>query len=161
MSVPASRLAAVLAMLLVSLAACSTEDERLTKRGYDDRVAELARGPGREADRLYFAVVAGGLSAEACATQTRELHATLEEIVTEVDRLRPPDEIEELHDEFVAAARESVAEVGEAADEVADGELRCGQPLNDRIYDLPSTEGAVRVIQRLHERGYVRFLLSE
>ncbi len=51
--------------------------------------------------------------------------------------------------------------MGEAADEVADGELRCGQPLNDRIYGLPSTERAVRVIQRLHERGYVRFLLSE
>ncbi|MBD0328990.1 MAG: hypothetical protein ICV64_02665 [Thermoleophilia bacterium] len=152
---------AAVAALAVALGGCSTGDEHLTKREYEERVLEIVRGPGREADRLYHAVVAGDLPADACQTQTRELHARLGEVVDEADALVPPAEIEEQHEEFVDAARESVAAVGEAADDVEDGELRCGQPLNERIYGLASTARAVRAIQRLHERGYVRFVLSE
>jgi hypothetical protein len=44
--------------------------------------------------------------------------------------------------------------VGAAADDVAAGELTCGQPLNQRIYGLPSTVQAQQAIDELERSGY-------
>jgi hypothetical protein len=147
-------------LVLAWLVACSSDDDRLSKAEYERRVMEIARGPGERASLLFTAVVVEHprpLQPGPCAAQVREFHETLEEIVSEVERLRPPAEVGRLQDEFLVAANESVSAVGD----VADGELECGQPLNRRIYGLASTALADRVIQQFHARGYLRFVRGE
>ena len=78
----------------------------------------------------------------------------LKEIVGRVEALRPPLEVGGLQTRFLAAARSSVDEVGEAATDVQRGLLSCGQPLNQRIYGLPSTHRAELVLSEYRDRGY-------
>jgi hypothetical protein len=60
-----------------------------------------------------------------------------------------------LQNEFVAAARESVAAVHDAGEDVEAGGLTCGTPMNQRIYGLASTTRAQRVIMELGRKGYI------
>jgi hypothetical protein len=154
---------AATAFAVVCLAACGSGEEPLSKQEYEQRVLEIVQGPGETATRLFTAIVVDSprLEGADCEARTREFHETLEEIVADVDELRPPTEVERLHEEFLAAADESVAAVGEAVDDVKSGELSCGEPLNERIYSLPSTQRAVAAIEDLHARGYLRFVLGE
>jgi hypothetical protein len=149
--------------LLVCLPACGSGDERLSKGEYEQRVLEIVQGRGQTATRLFGDIVVDSprLEGEECAARAREFHETLDGIVANVEELRPPAEVEELHEDFVTAASDSVAAVGDAVDDVEGGEVRCGQPLNERIYGLPSTDRAVAAIERFHERGYLRFVLGE
>ena len=52
-------------------------------------------------------------------------------------------------------------EVGEAAADVQRDLLSCGQPLNDRIYGLPSTNRAELVLSEYQKRGYFPYLSGE
>ena len=85
----------------------------------------------------------------------RTFEKRLDSLVDDVDALRPPQEVQDLQDEFVDAARESVAAVHAARDDVESGELTCGMPVNRRIYGLESTERAVRVLMELGRKGYL------
>jgi len=87
-------------------------------------------------------------------TKTARFHGVLKEIVGRVEALRPPLEVGGLQTRFLAAARSSVDEVGEAATDVQRGLLSCGQPLNQRIYGLPSTHRAELVLSEYRDRGY-------
>lgn len=78
-----------------------------------------------------------------------------------VDTLRAPREVQSLQDEFVDAARESVAAVGQAAEAVEAGNLSCGTAMNHRIYGLPSTTRAEHVLEELGRKGYVLELNSQ
>jgi hypothetical protein len=66
-----------------------------------------------------------------------------------------------LQTRFLAAARASVDEVGEAAADIQRGLLSCGQPLNQRIYGLPSTDRAELVLGEYRKRGYFPYLGGE
>ncbi len=100
-------------------------------------------------------VVDGALSQAQCETKARAFHEEVERIVEDVSEISPPVEVEDLHAEFLAAARESSASVGRTSDAVARGEVRCGSDINARLYGLPSTQRAVVVLERMAERGYV------
>jgi hypothetical protein len=109
-----------------------------------------------DASRVFVKLVVDpGLPQPACAAKAREFHDELERIVDDVAALRPPNDVQALQDRFVSAAGESVATVGRAADEVAAGKLRCGTPMNRRIYGLASTRRAEQVLQDLARKGYV------
>jgi hypothetical protein len=85
----------------------------------------------------------------------------LDTIVDDVDDLEPPKEVQGLQDEFVDAAHATIAAVHVARQDVEAGRLRCGTPLNQRIYGLPSTERAEQVLMDLGRKGYVFGLNSQ
>ncbi len=78
----------------------------------------------------------------------RTFEQRLDSIVDDVERLKPPQEAQELQDEFVDAARDSVAAVRAAGKDVEAGRLSCGRPMNDRIYGLDSSQ------RRKHQPGH-------
>jgi hypothetical protein len=128
--------------------------ERLGKDEYTERIQTLAYGPdARTASALFIGLVVAPHA--GCAAEARRFAETLHEIVADVEALEPPAEVESLHERFLSAAKESVDQVDEAVAEVEAGTLTCGQPLNRRIYGLPSTERAQAVITELVEKGYL------
>jgi hypothetical protein len=74
--------------------------------------------------------------------------------VDEIDEVRPPEEVDEIHDRLVAAARETVDALDELADDVDAGNVDCGMDWNRRAYGLESTERAEAALAELQERGY-------
>jgi hypothetical protein len=84
----------------------------------------------------------------------RNVHGDLEKIVDQVDALRPPLEVQNIQNDFVAAGRETVDTIGGLAQEVEQGKLECGQAYNRRAYGLPSTDRAMEAIEELGRRGY-------
>lgn len=108
----------------------------------------------RTATQLFTGAVAESLDTRACEEKVRGLHERLGAILGAVEDLRPPDDAEAAQADFLAAANESLRLVGEAAEDVGDGDLACGQPLNRRIYGLPSTMRAEKAISRLEQLGY-------
>lgn len=150
------------AALCTALAACAGGDEApMTKAEYEREAYSIVEGLGGEASRLYSAIVIGFGSRDECKDDTTRFHEVLGEIVARVEHLRPPEEVEELHRAFLIHARESVAEVGRAAEDVRRGEIACGFDLNRRIYGLPSTERAEEVLSEYQELGYFPYLFGQ
>lgn len=107
--------------------------------------------------RLFRNTVATEYDREPCSERVRAFHEHLRSIIRRVEDLRPPPDAEDGQREFLDAAQESVRLVGVAADDVGKGELRCGRPLNSRIYGMPSTKRAEPALSKLEKRGYVIF----
>ena len=149
-----------LAVVVVLVAGCG-DDSRLSKAEYEAAVLGIVRDVEPEASHLFFDIVANDYPREECATKTARFHEVLKEIVDRVEALRPPLEVAGLQTRFLAAARTSVDEVGEAAADVQRGLLSCGQPLNHRIYGLPSTNRAELVLGEYQTRGYFPYLSGE
>jgi hypothetical protein len=145
---------ALLAVASLAAAAGCGGDDRLSKLEYERAIRALEEGKGAEAVRIYTNVVVEPLAQEECAAKAQELHDTLVDILDEVEDLRPPENVEALQREFLAAATESVDRVGELADEVDGGGLACGPPYNERVYGLSSTRRAQRVLVELEAMGY-------
>jgi len=142
------------------LAACGGEDqEPLSKAEYEREALALAEGKGSEAAGLFFEIVTGLIPPDECKVKATRFHETLEEIVAEIERLRPPQEVADLQRDFLVTARESVADVGRAVEDVQEGDLSCGFDLNKRIYGLPSTDRAEAIVSEYHELGYLHFFL--
>lgn len=130
------------------------EKPALTKVDYQKAIWEIRGGPdSSRASQLYSAVV-GDLPQEQCSEQTQALHDHLAAVTSEVAALRPPAEAVAAQEQFLDAANESVRLVGVAADDVVQGTLTCGRPMNDRIYGMPSTKRAEKAIQDLEKLGY-------
>jgi hypothetical protein len=136
-------------------------NSRLSKAEYEAAVLSIVRELQPEATHLFFDIVANEYPREECATKTARFHTVLKEIVDRVEALRPPLEVVGLQARFLAAARKSVDEVGEAAADVQRGLLSCAQPLNRRIYGLPSTDRAEAVLSEYRTRGYFPYLGGE
>ena len=160
--VKALRALLVIAVCVVglSLPGCGG-DSRLSKTEYEAAVLGIVRDLEPEAVRLFFDIVANDYPRRECATKTARFHGVLEKIVDRVEALRPPLEVAALQTRFLAAARTSVDEVGKAAADVRGGRLSCGQPLNGRIYGLPSTERAERLLDEYRKRGYFPYFGGE
>jgi hypothetical protein len=154
--------AIVLVCLLVTCSCGATK--RLDKTEYvrQMRAIEDSRA-ARRAWRLYDNVVLTQprLPQARCRARTHELHRTLETIVARIEQLRPPSEVEQLQQQFVAAAHESVRVVGHAADDVAAQKLRCGRPLSRRITGLRSNDRLEAVLLAYGRRGYTIGLNSD
>jgi hypothetical protein len=151
-----ARVVPMLSMALLSLSGCSEgNSERLTRDDYQERILEIVGGEdAREATRLYTDSVAQTYGREQCAARVRKLHEHLEAIVEKVAEIRPPSDAEAAQRNFLAAARESVGQVGNVVDGVASGQFQCGEDLNGRLYGMPSTRRAEQAIARLEEQGY-------
>ncbi|MDT7569903.1 MAG: hypothetical protein QOE05_77 [Actinomycetota bacterium] len=108
----------------------------------------------RAATRLFTDAVATSYEKTACEERVRALHERLNAILHAVEDLHPPADAQDAQNDFLQGARESVRIVRVAADDVGTGALACGQPLNQRIYALPSTKKSERAIQELAQRGY-------
>ena len=129
---------------------------RASKLGYSLSVLRIVETYYPRASQLFSELVAGdGLTTDECGGKAREFHEQLRLVLGELEQLHPPAEIEALVAEFLARSRESVAAIGEAATAAERTELGCGMPMNRRIYGLPSTERAERVLDELEELGYV------
>ena len=150
---------------VLGLAGCrdDTSAKRLDKREYlrQARAIEASSAASR-ATRLFFQIVVEPpLPRQPCHARTREFHRLLVTIVDRVERLRAPAEVAGLQRELVAAARTSIRAVKRAANDVRAANLRCGRPLNLRIYDLPSTRRVNALLRAYAKRGYVIGLNSD
>jgi hypothetical protein len=130
-------------------------DERLSKEEYTQRLLEIESGDtARNATNVFTKMAAFVLPQADCANKARRLHRDLDEIVDEVDALRPPLEVQNIQNDFVAAGRETADTIGGLAREVEQGKLECGQAYNRRAYGLASTDRAMEAIEELGRRGY-------
>lgn len=135
-------------------AGCAGSGERLSKMEYERAVIAIREEHEPEANGLYSRLAASELPSEECAEGVRELHERLEEALDDVEALRPPADVEDLHDEFVTAAGQTVERVGAVAGDVERERVRCGAELNRALYHLRSTRRAQRVLGDFGERGY-------
>jgi hypothetical protein len=140
---------------------CGSEDHarqvpRLDHDQYLQKMRDIEAGAdARSASRLFLKlVIEPGLPKERCLARAREFEQNLRNIVDEFASLGPPRPVQSLQDQFVSAARQSIKAVDDAVRDVQDGSLRCGPPMNRRIYGLPSTLRAEQVLQEFREKGY-------
>lgn len=135
-----------------------SQQAALTHEQYQQAILEiLSSDDTRAATRLFSDTVATEYDREQCSERVRAFHEHLRSIIRRVEELRPPPDADDGQREFLDAAQESVRLVGVAADDVGKGELKCGMPLNSRIYGMPSTERAQAALSKLEKRGYVIF----
>lgn len=139
------------------MAGCgSGSPARLSDDQYLQRMREIeAGGDARSATQLFLKlVIEPGLPKETCLARAREFDDNLHNLVAEFASLRPPRTVQSLQDRFVSAARQSLESVDGAVRDVQAGSLKCGMPMNRRIYGLPSTLRAQRVLEEFGELGY-------
>jgi hypothetical protein len=129
----------------------------LTRPEYFQAVRAIVDGPAGDAQALFNALVAGKQTQEECVQSAEQFGRVLDEIVERAAALSPPAHVAELHERFVVAAGEAVADARLVLARVEAGELACGEPLNEAIYGLPATEAAERVLSRIEAKGYVIF----
>jgi hypothetical protein len=136
--------------------ATSGDGPRLSKRQYERAVAEIIESqPVREADRLFFKLAAGDVTAQECTTETRQFVSDVGSGIDAVARLNPPVEVAGLQARIVVAGRESEKQLQRLAEDVAAGKVSCGPQWNSRAYGLPSTDRAVAILAEYARRGYL------
>jgi hypothetical protein len=127
----------------------------LSKPQYERAVAKILESdPVQEAERLFFTLAAGDITAEECKTETRRFVQDVGEAIDAVADLNPPAEVAGLQTRLITAGRESEAKLRDLADGVEAGDVRCGQEWNERAYGLPSTNRAVAILAEYARRGY-------
>jgi hypothetical protein len=132
--------------------------ERLSKGEYVDRLRTIESSTtAQNATRLFDSLVVDDphLVQPRCASAMQTFERRLDAIVDDVEDLRPPKEAQGLQNEFVDAARDTIAAVHAAGEDVEAGRLSCGTPMNHRIYGLAPTKRAERVIMELGRKGYL------
>jgi len=130
--------------------------ERLTKAAYQAKILAVLEDAS-EPTALYTDLVVGPRSRQQCAAGVATLKDQVSELVDRIGALRPPANAQAAHDDFVDAARTSVVRIGTVREEVADGDVSCGDELNRELYGMPSTREAERAIASLERRGYFVF----
>jgi hypothetical protein len=147
------------------LGGCGGSDgaKPLDRQEYLQQIREIAAGDDAQtASRVSVKLVVDPpLPKDACHERARDFHEALDRMITAVAQLEPPAEMATLQRQFVAAARQSVRTVGQAADDVGAGKLRCGSAMNRRIYGLASTQRAEAVLREYAKHGYVFGLNSQ
>jgi len=155
-------------VLVISVSGCgssSSQQQRLSKSEYQQKLLEIMRSrAARAANALFGEIVLEDpstgpieLKGRACSKSAREFAESIHEIVNGIAALRPPRKIEALQSRFLKEARVSVAKVDEAARDAEVGRLTCGRDMNTRIYGLPSTLRAEATIALIEKEGYFVF----
>jgi hypothetical protein len=146
-------MAVVWSVTAVALSGCDGDHERLSKADYQARILAVVE-ESAEANALYTDLAADSRPRADCAAGVAALQDQVDELVERVAVLRPPERVQAVHDDFVAAARASVNRIGEVHEDVANGDVSCGTELNRALYGMPTTEEAERAIARLESQGY-------
>jgi hypothetical protein len=128
----------------------------LGTEAYKALVGGIQFGPDvTNAQGLYYELVGGTITVQSyCAAQARKFADALHRILAKAEALSPPADAQKLHDEFVAAAGDSVKTVDQAVSDIEAGQLACGTDLKDRIHGLKSTERAQQALGGLANLGY-------
>jgi hypothetical protein len=144
--------------LAVAVSACGGEDgsDILSRDDYQAEILSIVEDSA-EPTSTYTDLVVERLPADQCESLMATFEEQVDDLVERVAALQPPERIEAIHDDFVAAARDSVDRVGEIRTDVGAGEVECGQELNDMLNGMPSSDRADRLIARLEQNGYVVF----
>ena len=130
----------------------------LTHEQYQQEIQRILNGDdSRMASRLFFETVATSSPTAECSAKVHRFHGYLRSIIRQVEGLEPPPDADDAQREFLAEAQESLRLVGVAADDAGQGRLRCGPPLNARIYGMASTTRAEAALTKLEQRGYIVF----
>jgi hypothetical protein len=137
----------------VALSGCDGDQERLSKAEYQARILAVVEDSA-EPTALYTDLVVDSRPQEDCAAGVAALQDQVDALVERVAALQPPERVQAIHDDFVAAARASADRIGEVQQEVANGEMSCGTELNGALYGMSSTKEAERAIARLESQGY-------
>jgi hypothetical protein len=128
---------------------------RLSKRGYERAVAKIVESrPVREAERLFYRLAAGDVTAAECGAETGRFVRDVGSGVDAVAKLNPPLEVAGLQARFLIAARETEKRLRRLVDDVAAGKVRCGPEWNSQAYGLPSTDRAVAILGEYARSGY-------
>jgi hypothetical protein len=145
------------------MTACTASDDgqdevastgAMTRDQYQQSIVAIRSGQeATEATRLFFSVV-GELDKADCSVRIHRFHDLLASILRQVGDLDPPAEAADVQRDFLAAANKSVRYVEQAATDVDEDTLSCGEAMNARIYGLPSTLEAERALERLEKLGY-------
>lgn len=145
-------LAVLLPVAVGSLIGCggNEHEARLTKVEFQDAIYNL-RKTESGGDWLDLVIKR---PQEECATKARAFHEELERFLAKVEELRPPADVEGALARALTAGRESADTIGEVVDQIEAGELSCGEEVNERIYDLPSTRRAETALRELQRHGY-------
>jgi hypothetical protein len=149
----------LLAVVAVAAFGCGDEEKeepRLSKADYQNEILAVLEDSD-EPTVLYTDLVVEQRSPEECAAGVAKLHDQIDALIDRVAELTPPENAQPIQDDFVAAARRSVDQIGEAEEKVAAGDVSCGMELNDELYGMQSTDEAERAIARLERRGYFVF----
>ena len=137
----------------VALSGCDGDQERLSKAEYQARILAVVEDSA-ESNALYTDLAADSRPRAECAAGVAAFQDQVDELVERVAVMRPPERVQAIHDNFVAAARASVDRIGEVHEDIANGDVSCGTELNRALYGLPSTKEAERSIARLESQGY-------
>jgi hypothetical protein len=147
--------AATLAVVAGAVSGAGGEDSAkpLSRADYQAAlypILEDASGP----TRTYGKLVVGPSSRVRCSRLMNRFSHQVDSLVDRVTVLRPPADAAPVQRDFLRAARTSLARVRTIRTAVAKGELRCGRPLNHRLYGMPSTARAAAAMTELENRGY-------
>ena len=143
----------VVAAAIVLLVAACAGGGRLSKDEYVQEAREIAQDAS-VAGELFTRLAAGEVTPKVCRRDTRRFRDEVEAIVDAAGALEPPEEIEPIHDRFVAAGRETVEALDALVDDVRAGRVQCGEEWNSRAYGLASTRRAEEALAELDARGY-------
>jgi hypothetical protein len=125
---------------------------RLSRAAYQRRIdAIVADTAGATA---LYDHLAGRRSVRRCAQLMWSFTGEVGRLLERVAALDPPLVAAKIQRDFLAAAWRSWHRLERIAGRVAQGSVRCGAELNERIYGRPSTKRAERAIARLERRGY-------
>jgi hypothetical protein len=125
---------------------------RLSRGAYQRRIDAIVLDTARAND-LYTDLVAERRSVRRCARLMWNFTGEVGRLLERVAALDPPLVAARIQRGFLAAARRSWHRLEQVARRVAQGRVRCGADLNERVYGLPSTKRAERAIARLERRG--------
>jgi hypothetical protein len=156
---PGRALIAALSVAVLAASGCGSEEEqqaRLSKADYQDELLAVLEDSD-EPTILYTDLVVESRPPDECAEGVATLHDQIEALVDRVDELEPPEGVQPIQDDFVAAARRSLDRIDAVREEAAAGQVRCGEELNAKLYGLASSADAERAIARLERRGYTIF----
>ena len=145
-----------LSIAALAIAGCGGEDDeqgRLSKAEYQAAILDVAEDSSAPTS-LYTDLVVRSRPRAECESMMARFHDQVSDLVERIAALEPPAPVTSIHDDFVRAARQSVARVGTIEDEVAAGEVSCGRELNDVLYGMASSNRAERAIAALEKHGY-------
>ena len=128
----------------------------LTHEEYQGQISVIA-ADGFGASQLYLALVEGTLSQPDCAATLADFQGQAGDLVERVAALKPPADAAAAQAAFVAAARQSVAQLGAIGAQVTGGTLACGEALNAQLTAIPSNAQASAAIASLQASGYSVF----